>query len=757
MMHPIRTIRRFVRELGPVEQAQVVASTAVVVSMVTIVSAMAATGHTPRLMDFISVLTIGLFGFITVYFSLRYGRQLDAQRRHLLAVNTIADALNRVDDFSAILNSALNSVADVLNAAHCWVYLQEAAQPVLKCSRGNAGDFLQLQGIAAESFPLWAREPRAYHEQSDELHGLISPALKELNIQFLASIPLTVQDSTVGAIIVASLQSDPHGLAQVDLMMAFSNQISAALNNATLFEWLKRSQSQYADLFENAPDMYFSVGPDRIILACNASSAKALGIPSHDLVGKPCEDCFAEDRRGAVRDLLDRMLTRGEPLLDVEEVMVDSNGRRFSVHLNSSLYLDEMGHTVNARILVRDITQRKKMEQALLHAQKIDSIGNLAGGIAHDFNNILAAILGSATVMRRHMTTKSKLYKYVDIIDSSSRRGSSLTRQLLTFARKTERQDNILDMNELIQGTLLLFQRSVAKNIELETSLTKDPVNVIGDEGQLQQALLNVMINARDAMPDGGRIRIASDALHIDASVINEFSSVKPGPCVSVRITDSGVGIPRSVQARVFEPFFSTKDQATGLGLSVVYGVVQNHGGSINLESEPGCGTSITLYFPRVPGKKDHSTSIARIPKGTETLLVIDDEEGVSEIMRDMLSGLGYTVYVEHDGRAGVEFYRTQQDSIDLILLDINMPVLSGKDAFREFRGINPAVRIVIVTGYGRGNLEMTDFVGGINGLVQKPFQLELLAITVRRALDDQESGRQPSTSLSPDPSRSRE
>jgi signal transduction histidine kinase/CheY-like chemotaxis protein len=436
--------------------------------------------------------------------------------------------------------------------------------------------------------------------------------------------------------------------------------------------------------------------------------------------------------------MLDRMFADGRGVSDVEEQMVTALGSPFFVLLNSSLVIDEHGRTVTARIVARDITERKRMEAALLHAQKIDSIGNLAGGIAHDFNNILAAILGSASIMRRHLSDRTKLAKYVEIIESSARRGSSLTRQLLTFARKAETIAAPVDIHALIHETLDLYQRSVTKDIAVHTSLSAAPVTVNGDDGQIQQALLNLLLNARDAMPEHGTITITTDIVHADASTLSRFLSVRPGPFVEIRIADTGRGIPRALQERIFEPFFTTKDNGTGLGLSVVYGVMQNHGGFVNLESEEGRGTTFSLFFPQhaeaLPGGKRKQRS--HIPRGTEHILVVDDEPAVLEVARDILSHLGYTIYAASNGHEGVEFYRTRRGSIDLVLLDVNMPVMSGIEAFEQLRSLDPRVRIIIVTGYGKGVIEAPRFSSEVNGFVQKPFLLETLATKVRKVLD---------------------
>ncbi len=738
MMHPIRTIRNFVRGLGPVEQAQVVASTSVVVSMVTIVSAMAAIGQMPRLMDFISVLTVGLFGFTTVFFSLRYGRQLDAQRRHLLALNTISEAVNRAVDLPVALESVLDRMAGVLGTSHGWIYMLKDGQPVLSCAQGTSGDFLALQGIAPDGFSAWAREPRLCREPLGENRGGIAPAVKALGIQFLASVPLKVRESFAGALIVASPRLEPNTTAQTEFMQAFGNQISVALTNAHLFEQIRKSKVQYADLFENAPDIYLSVGVDHAILDCNATGARMLGATKDELVGRRCEEVFAAERRDAVRELLDRLLIRGEALRNSEQMMADRLGQTFPVYLSSSLVVDEQGTIVNARIVARDITERKKMEAAVLHAQKIESIGTLAGGIAHDFNNLLTAVQGSASIIRKALAARSRVMKYVDIIDSSARRGAALTRQLLTFARKTERQVNAVDINALLRDTIVLFRRSVPEGAEIDLALCDDPVFVNGDEGQIQQAFLNLLMNARDALPSqGGNIRVTTEAVLADAHSVSNFSSVRPGPFVLIRIADNGKGIPGEVQQRVFEPFFTTKDQGTGLGLSVVYGVVQSHGGFIGLESIPECGTTVSVHLPRLAAAlAQPSRQRKRPPRGSETILIVDSEVSVAEIARDMLTSLGYTVYVEHEAEAGLEFYRARHDSIDLILLDAALAGAGGGATVAAFRAIRPACRIAAASGNGREGMEAFGSSGPVDAMLQKPFQEESLALTIRRVLE---------------------
>jgi PAS domain S-box-containing protein len=735
MMHPIRTIRAFIGSLGPVEQAQVVASTSVVVSMITIISAIAATGQTFREMDFISILTIGLFGFTSVVFSLRYGRQMEEQRRYLSALNTIADAVSHSVNPAVVLESALVSATSLLGCPSGWAYLSRAGAPEIVAQRGTTIDFLESAGISPEQFLQWSAIPRVNQRIGGKNAESLPQTLADAGIRVWASIPLTSRGESAGVIVVAGERLAPGLRIQPDLFQAIGNQISAALTNAHLFEQLRQSREEYADLFENSPDMYLNIGPGRIILACNETGARILDGEKQDIIGHFCEEFFAPDRKDDVRRMLDRMLRNGEPLRNVEECMVSRSGRTFPVHLNSSLVTDSTGKTIRARVVARDITERKKMEQAILHAQKIDSVGNLAGGIAHDFNNLLTAVLGSATILKRKIGEEAGLGKYLDIIESSARRGSTLTRQLLTFARKAERQTSNIDVHALIRDSLTLFERNMSEKIKLEVCLSTEPLYISGDEGQIQQALLNLCANARDAMPDGGRLTVITDTIIADAHLTSEFLPVRPGPYLVLSVSDTGHGIPPAVRRRVFEPFFSTRDHGTGLGLSVVYGVVQSHGGFLTLDSSD-LGTTVRLYFPL--SVKPHAGEIHsqdKLPRGRESLLVIDDEVSVAEIARDMLTELGYTVYTETEAGAGVEFFRLRHSSIDAVLLDVNMPGMTGQEVFRALRKIDPHARIIIVTGYGRETVDRSSFDGPLDALIQKPFQYELLAGTVRQVL----------------------
>jgi PAS domain S-box-containing protein len=738
MKNLIGKTEHLTHSFGPVEQAQVVASTAVIVTMGTIITAMIVTGQEVRLMDFTSILAVGTIGFTSVYFSLRYARQLDEQRRQLIALNTIAESVNRVVELDYVLQTALSKATELLGTTYGWIYMLEGNALQLKSSKGTAVDFLNLSNTRATPPSAWLHQPRVERERTRAHDGRIDPELKQFGVQFWASIPLRAKDTVAGILIVAGNDFDMFTSRQAELMEAFGNQISVAVNNAKLFERLRQSEQRYADLFENSPDIYLSVDRHHCIVGCNKTGADILGFSKDEILGRPFETLFLPSRQATLQEEVARMFSDGRGLKDGEEQIVMKDGRPFYVSLNSSLVFDEKGSSVNARIVARDISERKMMESALLHAQKIDSIGNLAGGVAHDFNNILAAILGSANIIRRQVAEKAKLSRYVEIIESAARRGSSLTRQLLTFARKTETHTKAVSIAAIIEETIQLFERSISKEIVINQHLAEESTFVNGDEGQIQQALLNLFLNARDAMPNGGTLTVKTTVTQADGRTPSQFFSVKPGPFILIQVSDTGTGIAKDIQNRIFEPFFTTKDHGTGLGLSVLYGVVQSHGGFINLESEKGAGTTFSIYLPRVvtPVPTAQRVKRQRPPRGTEHILVVDDEQHVCEIARDMLTDLGYSVTFVHDGKTGVDTYRSRQASIDLVLLDMNMPLMGGREAFEQLRSLNPNVRIIIMTGYGKGILDAPTFSSEVNGFLQKPFQLEDLALRVRQVLD---------------------
>ena len=390
------------------------------------------------------------------------------------------------------------------------------------------------------------------------------------------------------------------------------------------------------------------------------------------------------------------------------------------------------------RAVARDITEQKNFEAKIIHAQRIDSIGNLAGGIAHDFNNILTSILGSTSIMKRKMNREDNWYRFADIIETAARRGASLTRQLLTFARKSNVQFRPIVVNDIIEETLRLFERSTDKTILIEKELTDEVSIIHGDDGQLQQAFLNLLINARDAMPNGGTItvRCTHKMVEDDTTVTPE---IHKGLYVAISIIDTGVGMDKKTQEHIFEPFFTTKDvgKGTGLGLSVVYGVVNSHNGFITVRSELNHGAEFIMYFPIIPAAENFQQRVRplKLERGNEKVLVIDDEKDVADIISGMLDSLGYRVTHVDSGQKAINLYKKKK-RFDVVILDLNMPKMSGKETFIKLKKIDPNIRVIISTGYGDRVIDASLGKAAGDTFLQKPYQIEELSKIMRQTLN---------------------
>jgi len=734
----LQRLRRYF-SFGLVEQSQVVASTAVVVAMMTIISAHFFVGTKLQWLDFISIITVGIIGFVSVFFSLKYGRQLEDQRRELLALNTVAEAVNHSVELEYVLQSALQKVVEVMGGDVGWLYLIEGQVLVLKHRHGTSEEFFP-PAANVDSVP-WIRKPFYYEGVKPLLAdgGGFSPALKADQVASWASIPLERKGGCVGVLIIGSKKAGKFTEKQLNLMRAFGNQINVALHNASLFEQIRQSEQRYADLYEYSPDMYHSVNRDGIIVGCNVTEAEVLGYAKEEIIGKPIAQLYPAHQQEVMREHLHRLFVLGEEIRGAEVQMRKKDGSIIDVSVNTSLVFDGDRKPVLARVVAQDITEKKKMEQQILHAQKIDSIGNLAGGVAHDFNNILSSILGAASMMKRKLKKTDTWYQYVDLMENASRRGAALTRQLLTFARKSNVHVRPLDLNAVVEETRKLFEPTISKAFQVATELSPEPLILNGDEGQLQQALLNLCINARDAMPHGGTITIATASVDLTETEAVRIVQAKPGSYVTVSVMDSGVGIPPELQTKIFEPFFTTKQQGkgTGLGLSVVYGVVRSHGGFITLDSEINVGTKVTLHFPRIPQEAyfRRRQESPRVPQGTERILLVDDEIPVNRIEHAMLTDLGYTVEAVHDGIEAIDKLKASPQKFSLVILDMNMPRLGGKETFSAIKRLFPNLKVLVCSAYSDGMIE-NDFMKTVDGFLQKPYTIQEMAQKVREVLD---------------------
>jgi two-component system, cell cycle sensor histidine kinase and response regulator CckA len=732
--------RRGFAGFGPVEQLQIVASSAVVIAMMTIISINIFSGQELTYFDFLIIITVGIFGFASVYFSVKYGRKIEEQRHDLLAINTISDAISGSTRLDPVLQNALKTVVGLLQADYGWIYLYRGKQLQLRFAEMTSLDVVAiLEGTKGKEQFRWTEPVVVPSKKGNEIFT-VPQQLREKSIRVFNSVPLHTTDGFAGTLILASRDFNKFGEKQLNLLSIFSGQISTALDNAKLFERLEESEHLYADLFENSPDMYHIINRDGYIVSCNKTESEVLGYTKDELIDSHVSIIYPEDYHPTLYAHINRIFSEGINLSGIEEKIRLKNGKQIDVSVSSSLIYDG-GTPVRARAVMRDITEHKMMQDKLLQVQRIDSLGNLAGGIAHDFNNILVAILSAASIMKRKMDPGEKWYDYIDMIEAASRRGGALTRQLLTFARQSNASFHPVDVNTVIRDTVRLMERSIDKSIVIETQLSADFVVVEGDERQLQQVLMNLMLNARDAMLQGGKITLKSDTMSIDGD--NRPSPLASrGEYVVVSVVDTGVGMDKEVMKQIFEPFFTTKDpgKGTGLGLSVVYGIVNNHKGFVTVESDVNTGSEFHIYIPRldleirrsVRGKKREV-----VIGGNENIMLIEDETPVGKMVGEMLTDFGYKLTVFQSGEKGLLELKENGDKYDLLILDLNMPEMGGKEVLRKLRLFNTLIPVIISTGYGDQVIDEQQLRPYTQGYIQKPYDEYELGRLVRKVLNE--------------------
>ncbi len=740
MNNPYKNIRQFVSSLGLVEQSQVVASTAVIVLMITIVSIYIFGGQELRWLDFLTLVTVGIFGFMITYFISKYGLQINEQYRQLSALNAISQAVTHSVELETVLQNSLEKVCELLYANCGWIYLVKDTKLYLNHAYKTKFKFfpdgVDINSRLVESF----KQPPESGELILRDEERFNKELEQTGIQSWASIPLEIKNIFGGILIIASKDSNAFNIKDLELLQAFGNQISLALNNAYLFEQIKQSEQLYADLYEHLPDMYHSINREGTIVSCNDTESELLGYQKNEIIGQSILKLYPENQHFTVTNRLKNIFDNRKEIKGIDEVMHKKDGTLIDVSVNTSLVYDANNKPVLVRVVARDVTNQKKLEQKIIQAQKIDSIGNLAGGVAHDFNNILNSILGPASMMKRKLQPENSFYKYINLIEDSARRGASVTRQLLTFSRKSNIYIKHVDINKIIGQTVRLFERSVPKSTQVRWESSEDSIIVNADEGQMEQAILNLFLNAQDAMPQGGIVTVSCKPIDIKEPISAPINDVQPGSYAAIKVLDTGTGIPSEFLNKIFEPFFTTKDQSkgTGLGLSVVFGVVKSHQGYINVESEIGVGTVFTIYLPLVEKYQSvkHELISEKIIGGIENILLVDDDTGANIVGGDILIELGYKVDIVRDGYQALEKIENNK-FYDLVILDLNMPGISGKEVFYRIKKLNTSIKVLICSGYSDSILNDDAFINEIDGYLHKPYLYEELARSVRYVLDN--------------------
>lgn len=488
----------------------------------------------------------------------------------------------------------------------------------------------------------------------------------------------------------------------------------------------RKSEKKYRTLMENIPVAIFRSNPNRSgnLLEVNSAFVHMFGMKDKEEAYSCRADSLYRDSDER-NSFMERIINEGE-VSGIEVVFKRKDGSLFDGSLSAKCMKSAGGKVDHVDGLIEDISERKYLEEQLRHSQKIESIGRLAGGVAHDFNNMLGGILGASELLAGSLKDNKRLMKFVKIIDEAASRAADLTRQLLSFARKGKWNTKLINTHDLLTGCANLLQRSIDKRIRINLHLKAENPCVQGDDTQLQNAIINICINARDAMPEGGEMTLSTKNRFLDSGTCERSSfHISRGYYVELSVRDTGKGIPNDVRDKIFEPFFTTKEvgKGTGLGLASVYGCVEEHKGAIEIDSVPGKGTEFLLLLPAGMKKQNSAEEKKKPINGSGTVLLVDDEEVVRDVGSEILEDLGYEVISAKDGRDALRIFSKQPDAFDLILLDMIMPEMNGYDTFLEIRKLRHDAKVLIVSGYSKEVDSKKMFQAGASGFIQKPFR----------------------------------
>ncbi|HKE29982.1 MAG TPA: CHASE3 domain-containing protein [Bryobacteraceae bacterium] len=469
----------------------------------------------------------------------------------------------------------------------------------------------------------------------------------------------------------------------------------------------------------------------------NPAAQRIFGWTQEEVLGHPLP-VIPEDQSEEFRDWMERM-ARGESISALERKRLRKDGTLLDMLIWTAPLLDSAGHIYGAIFIDSDVTEMKLLEQQFRQSQKLEAVGRLAGGVAHDFNNLLTVIMGYVEMLITEAGDQAELVEYAHEIQYAADRASALTAQLLAFGRRQISQPRVLDLNDVVTHSVKLLHRIIGEDIQIAVHLAPDLGKIKADPIHLDQVIMNLVVNARDAMPKGGRLTIDTATVTLDDHYADRHIGVSPGTYAMLAVSDTGIGMNVETRSRLFEPFFTTKEpgKGTGLGLAIVYGIVQQTGGEIMVYSEEGRGTTFKVYLPLVEVPAEIAAAEARLVgmRGSETVLLCEDEDHIRKLVETMLTRQGYRVLVAETPDGAIVLARNYSGRIDLLLTDIIMPQKSGFDLAREVREIRPNIKLLLMSGYTDNRVSSSWVLDASTPFLQKPFSAASLTHKVREAL----------------------
>jgi PAS domain S-box-containing protein len=654
------------------------------------------------------------------------GRELARQREEFSTLLDVSKLVVSELHLETVLQLVADKAREIVQADMVLVPMLDAARTSYAYRAVSGEDAAEVRGV---SFPVhvgmcgWVLQ-----NERSLLFGESNPlpmgeaTTWERGQQSALLVPLLGRKKIIGGLSALGKRGGGSFTSHdLDVMTMFANQVSVAIENAQLFRQIEREVEERSQteatvraneafirsVLESVGEGLIVVDREHRILVANRAYGELVQAAPADLVGQHCYrashhadvPCYERGEACAVRTTFETGAA-----CTVVHMHHGSPGHDAVIETRSFPLKDAAGSVTAAIEIMNDVTEKRKLENQLYQAQKMEAIGTLAGGVAHDFNNILSAIVGYASLLQMKLGLENPLSGYVGQVLDATERAGVLTKSLLAFSRKQVVEMLPVDLNEVVGGFQKILERLIGEDIAVQLSCSPAPLVVEADKGQLEQVLMNLATNARDAMPHGGVFRIAITSIVIDGTNTAAYAISVPGAYACLTVSDTGTGMDAAVLEHIFEPFFTTKDlhKGTGLGLSIVYGIVARHGGAVKVYSEPGQGTVFKIYLPLSCREMRHDGPevAALLPRGNETILLVEDEENVRVVSAALLKEFGYTVVEAIDGEDGLRAFRENLDTVALVISDLIMPKMNGREAFEEMKRLRPGLKVIFTSGY---------------------------------------------------------
>lgn len=666
-------------------------------------------------------------------------KRSDLERRVTTEILRAMTATGDLDELLKLIHGALK---EVVSAENCFVSLYNESTSLFEfpffVDEFDSAFEPEAAGRSCMDYIFRTGKP-----------DLISPQrLKELvkqgEVELVGTpskswlgVPLKTPSATIGVLIVQDYKAEnAYSERDLEFLDSIGGQIALAIERTRSEQRLHSSDTRLRLLIEQLPAVLWTVDKDMRFTSALGAGLARLSLKPNELVGMKLADYLQTSDGTYPAVAAHRRALAGEPVT----FHLEWKSGSYACHVEP--LRGPQGEIQGVICMALDVTDRKQLEEQFRQAQKMEAVGRLAGGIAHDFNNLLMVIQGYADLLIERLHASDPLRKNVEQIQTASQRATSLTRQLLAFSRKQMLAPKVLNIQAVIADMETILRRLIGEDIVLEAVTVPSLGHVKADRSQIEQVVMNLAINARDAMPSGGRLTIEAQNVEIGSDVPQQPTVVAPGKYVMLAVTDNGCGMNEETRAHIFEPFFTTKEKGkgTGLGLATVYGIVKQSGGYIWVYSEPGIGTTFKIYLPRIDEEEarsgaDGDADLSALVRGSEVVLLVEDEKGVRELTREYLETSGYSVVEASDGYSALELARAHDGPIHALITDVVMPGLSGRELSEQMAKLRPGIKVLYMSGY----TDQSAFRNGIlhkgAELLQKPFGMSTLASKLKEIL----------------------